>query len=194
MTYFARPTAALDTRFTPASVNELKAHLRIDHSDQDALLFSKLKAATAEVENYIQQTVIARGFTLMLPEFDDEIVLRPGPALSVTSVKYYDSDNTQQTLDAANYELRRENALSRITPVGDWPTIYSRKDAVEIIYSAGLAASAVEVPPEIKEAVLMRAATRYSVTEEAGIGTVAWSIGDDLAVGGLLSSYVQLTC
>jgi len=190
----AVPTSRLDTRLTPVSLPELKEHLRIDHSDQDRMLQSKLKAAVYEVEAYIGGPVIQRSFTMTLSGFSDEIPLLPGPVLSITSIGYYDANNDSQTLTSADYELARVNGIYRLTAADAWPDTADRVDAVSIVYGAGLAESVLDVPFDVKEAITIRAATRYSVSEESGPGTVTWNIKGDLSVEMLLNPYRLLQC
>ena len=194
MTKKASPTSAVDTRITPISLPDLKDQLRIDHSDQDRMLIGKIKAAVSEIEAYIDGPVIQRSMTLKLSAWEDEIQLLPGPVLAIVSIRYYDTDNVQQTLDAADYELYEENRIDRLVAVSDWPVVYDRKDAIEIVYQAGLAASVTQVPTNVKEAVLLRASTRYSMPEEAGIGTVAWNIENDFNAESLLMPYKLMHC
>lgn len=187
----ARPSALLDTRVTPVSLLDLKSQLRIEHSDQDQMLVQKIKAAVGDVEEYINAPIIYRSMTLTLDEFPDSIELLPSPVSSVTSLKYYDADNVQQTMDSADYELSRGYLTFSIDPADgvSWPSIATRKNAVEVIFVAGYGALAVEVPTPLIEAVTLRAATRYNVPEEAGLGNVAWSISDSLSFRSLLDPF-----
>ena len=56
-------------------------------------------------------------------------------------------------------------------------------------YVAGYASKPSAVPAAIREAVLLRAATRASMSEESGVGNVAWKLDDALAFGALLNPF-----
>jgi len=61
------------------------------------------------------------------------------PVISITSIQYYDTANSQQTLNAANYQLDEWNRKIELVVGEDWPQITSRWDAVDITYQAGQA-------------------------------------------------------
>lgn len=61
--------------------------------------------------------------------------LSRNPVTSVTSVQYYDSNNTLQTLAADQYQLIKPTKLAAwIQPATSFPVAYLRGDAVQITY------------------------------------------------------------
>jgi len=151
----------------PVSVQSLKDHLRITDATEDTLLAGYLAAATAWVEDYTRRALITRTVTLTLDAFPTSgvIELSYPPVSAVTSVKYYDTNNAQQTLASSKYWT----ALGEIDGAGSiilkstesWPDLHEdRPRAVEVVYVCGYGATAdVSVPAEIRTAVLLVAAT-----------------------------------
>src|SRR6056297_429408 len=112
----------------PVSVEDIKEHAIIEHDNDDWLLNSYLRAAIAELDPphgilgraMMEQTLIA-----YLPGFDsDRIYLPYPPLISVTSVKYQDSDGNEQTVDPSTYEVitGAEPGYVAILDGEDWPT------------------------------------------------------------------------
>lgn len=81
------------------------------------------------------------------------------PLVSISSVKYYNSDGTQTTVSSAYYWTVTTSTPPKIAfkPTFDWPALeVGRPDAIEVRFVAGYA-SAGAVPPKAKSAVRMLA-------------------------------------
>jgi len=157
----------------PVTNTELKDHLRLDQTtfaEQQSLLDNLIKVARAWVEDVTNRQLLQGTWTLYLDEFpgsaDTPIRLIKVPVVSVTSVKYLDTDGTQQTWAASKYRVDKESEPGRIYPAyGEvWPTARDISNAVEVAFVAGYA-SAGAVPQGIKHAILMLAAHLYEHPE-----------------------------
>ena len=199
--YYPTPTQASDTRELPVSLQELKDQLRIDHDDQDRLLFSKIQAATFEIEAFLECAIIQNSFTLRLPRFpsttlddDDSLPISNPPLASVTSINYLDENGDSQLLDSANYRISSAGLYPTIIPTSgnSWPSTFEVNDAVTIEYVAGWASTRSEVPFGIREAILLRASSRVEMPVENGIGATYWSIKEDLSVKAILKPFTLL--
>lgn len=195
---YPTPVDTEDHRLLPVSLDDLKEQVRVEHDDQERLLLTKIMAATDEAEQYLGAPIMARTFDLVLPAFpandDCGIDLRNVPIRSITSITYYDGDGVSQTFAAENYYLLSAGPFPAVhlVPFGTWPDTQERRNAVTVRYVAGYAAKPSAVPAAIREAVILRAATRYAVSEESGTGTVAWKIDDTLAFEALLGPFRNL--
>ena len=150
--------------FRPFEVNEIKDHpaLRISGTEQNAILDKMINSAVTAYEDYTEQILCRSTWDLYLEEFDDPI-WTPAPLASVSSVKYYDTSNAQQTLSTDYYEVDITNSLyGRIgLKYGQsWPSIYDRFDAVIIQFLAGYA-SAAAIPQQIKDGLLYKIQELY---------------------------------
>ncbi len=169
----------------PITLNEVKANLHIDSSDDDSDLTRLIVAAREHAETVTRralmpQTWIARscGF----PGYYGSIRLPYPPIQSVSSVKYYDRDGVLITLDAlTNYQvsgLPISGAASDSPAVislryGEtWPDVQLQNpEAVLIEFVCGYA-DATKIPADIKEAMHLMVGHWYANKEDSLVGTI----------------------
>jgi uncharacterized phiE125 gp8 family phage protein len=196
------PTSALDNRELPVSLVDIKEQLRIEHSDQDRLLLTKIQAATAEVEQVLNAPIIAREFVLKLSGWPtvandetDKIIIPNPPLISVTDIKYQDEDDAEQTLDAANYRVSNSppQPYIALSAAGAWPEVYVAGDAISVTYLAGWATQPSGVPYQLREAIILRASTRMEMSVEYGLGSGGWALSQDLSVMNILQPFLRPT-
>lgn len=159
----------------PITTAEAKSHLRVDISDDDTLIGAYIEAARQLVEENTGRSFVDRTYRLDLPLFDTEIVLPMPPLLSVSSIKYYDTSNSLQTLATTEYDI--DYAGGRILQAygGVYPDIYYRHDAVQITYVAGVGTTsspAGTVPERIKSAIRLLVGDLYENREAKIVGTI----------------------
>jgi|TARA_R100000329_G_C7618265_1_gene219703 uncharacterized phiE125 gp8 family phage protein len=98
-----------------------------------------------------------------------QIFLPKAPISSVASIAYFDSDNSSQIWSSSNYNvINPENQKGFIEVVDgqDFPSIYSRADAVNIAFVSGYGAASSDVPDPIKQAVLLIIGNLYEKRED----------------------------
>ncbi|MFC4625430.1 head-tail connector protein, partial [Daeguia caeni] len=143
----------------PVSLNEAKAHLRVDHDDQDDLISAQIRAATAYLDGYagiLGQALITQTWRQEFGRFADHLPLPLAPVIAIVSISYFDTGNVVQTLDAGVYDLFADarGAHVALRPGQSWPATFRRADAVSIIFTAGYGAVA-DVPEPIRQAILL---------------------------------------
>lgn len=173
------------------SLDDVKTHLRLSGSSEDAYLTRLVEAAVEAVERYTKRDLITKTYKQLQDTFFRINQIRKSPNVSVTSVKYYGQDNIQQTLSSALYYALNYSQYLGIFPVtdGNWPSTYIRPQAVEINFTAGYGTSSSSVPASIKQAILMLVANMYENRgdcNECGPDTL---ISTNSAVKGLLSPF-----
>lgn len=133
---------------------QAKEHLRITHSDDDTYIAAIVLAASEWCEEFQRRVYVQREVVDYFDEFDTVIRPSKSPLVSVTTLKYYDTDGNLQTLDAANYRVDINTEPGRITEAYNctWPDIRYMTNAIVLTYEAGYAARA-NIPEEIKHAV-----------------------------------------
>jgi uncharacterized phiE125 gp8 family phage protein len=130
----------------PVSTADMKTHLRVTHSDDDTYIDGLVKAARTWIEDTYDVSIITRTVT---ENFDGypitakgdkelELTVRPISNSAGVVVKYYDTDNQEQTLGASNYIFVGNvgNSYGRIRFITA-PSIYDRPGALFVEYSAG---------------------------------------------------------
>jgi uncharacterized phiE125 gp8 family phage protein len=149
----------------PITLEQAKLHLRESGTDQDAQIFMLIKTAREWCEHYTGRAFITQTWDFYLEEFpcytvknpDQEIRLPKAPLQSITSLKYYDTDGTLQTWDAANYSVDTVSEPARITPAYgiSYPSTRDIPNAVVIRAVCGYGLSSA-VPESIKSAMKIR--------------------------------------
>lgn len=163
----------------PVSVQELRAHSRIDVVDDINYIAILIPASRQWIEQYLGRQLITATWTMTLDEFpaDGVIELPRPPLLAVSSVKYYDTARVLQTFAAAGYNAHTfagpEAPMGRVELASGsvWPTAYSGEGAVQIAFTAGYGAAGAAVPMQIKQAILLHAAELYERREQVIVGT-----------------------
>ncbi len=150
----------------PVSVAEFKSHARIDHNHEDDKIASYLTAARGMLEADTRRLLMPQTWTMRLDWMPSHIVLDVAPVQSITSITYYDGNNTLQTLSTSLYEsdLYAEPALIRPSFGSTWPVVYDRLNAVSVVFVCGYTAAS-EVPEEAKQAIKMLAGHWYRTGE-----------------------------
>jgi uncharacterized phiE125 gp8 family phage protein len=143
----------------PVSLAEAKAHLRVDHDDQDDLITAQIKAATAYLDGYsglLGRALVTQTWRQDFAVFADRLPLPVSPVTAIVSVLYFDTGNVQQTLDAEVHDLFADVRATYLAlrPGQVWPATFNRADAVSITFTAGFGA-AVDVPEPIHQAILL---------------------------------------
>lgn len=131
-----RPPAA-----EPIHLDEAKAHLRVDYTDEDALITALITAAREAVEQYTGRTLVRQTRRMVLDAFPEVIALRSSPLRAVESITYVDTDGVTQTLAASGYRVDDVSGVPRIMPAygESWPSTRDVTNAVVVTYSAGWA-------------------------------------------------------
>lgn len=133
----------ITTPTEPVTLAEAKLHLRVDGTDEDALIQGLISAARETCEDRTEGTVPVTGWRLTLDTFPDAIKLPRPPIVSVESVKYLDTAGVQQTLSPLDYVVDTVSAPGYIVPAFGkaWPETRDQINAVEVEYTAGAAAA-----------------------------------------------------
>lgn len=154
---------------------EAKSHLRVDHTDDDTYITRLIAVVTEVVEKHTGRKLLPTVCAAYADQFPDVIELRPSPVSELTSIKYRDADNAEQTLAATDYYFDDAQMPERVTPADSWPNTYDRPNAVTVTFTAGYA-DADSVPQPIKQAMLMLLHHYYDRREEIMVGTIVAEI------------------
>lgn len=159
----------------PVTTTELKSQLRITSSSQDTMLAFQIKAARRWAEEYLRYAIITSTWELYLdsfPKSGDCIYIQKSPVTSITSITYLDSDGDLQTWTSTLYVPDFNAKPCRIYEAygESYPTTQAIRNSVVIKFVAGYAAAA-NVPDDIKQAILIKAATMYENPAEEVSGT-----------------------
>jgi len=147
----------------PVSLDNMKAHLRVDGSDEDMLISAYLNAATAALdgEGELSRAIITQSWDEAFKNPSRDVYLSMKPAASLTSVKYYDTDNVEQTATLGDFTLYSSSDWAFVRS-DSWPATYDRPDAITVRYVAGEASA----PENIVQAVKLIVSHWYQNRED----------------------------
>lgn len=134
------------------TLQEAKDHLRVTNTVENTLITSLIVNAREIAEFHMRKAVISSTWDLRLDILSEIIHINKTPVTSVTDVFYFDTDDVEQTLDAADFRIDLNTKPARIEIITP-PTVKIRIDAVRIRFVAGFA-DAAAVPQDIKQAML----------------------------------------
>lgn len=148
----------------PISLATAKLHLRVDSSDDDALINALIATARRQAEQETRRYLITQTLERTLDAFPCALILPP--LQSVSSIKYLDAAGVLQTLAAEQYVVDALSAPARISRAEsvDWPTTRAQHNAVTIRFVAGYGAAAA-VPETIKQWMLLQIGHWYANRE-----------------------------
>lgn len=128
-----------------------KAHLRIDHAEDDALLTEMLAASTDYIERQTNTALGAADYLMTLdgwPASGSFRVPRP-PLLSIDSITYRDGDGQAVPLPSGSFAVDETERPARVVLIGNLPATPVAPGAVRVSFRAGY-----ETPEDAPAALL----------------------------------------
>jgi uncharacterized phiE125 gp8 family phage protein len=160
------------------SLTEAKLHLRVDNTAEDDLITNLCLVATQAAQNYTNRYFVNHVLSMSCDTWEESKVLYGSPFVSITSVQYYDKDDTLQTWAASNYTVDGTAQPARLfaLPNKSYPDLSGRKGAITITYTIGYGATAAGTPQAIKQACLLMIGNFYENRQEVVIGRIATEV------------------
>ncbi|MDP2124700.1 MAG: head-tail connector protein [Parvibaculum sp.] len=155
----------------PVTLADARAQLRLDGTEENALVEALIAAARATLEAETRRAFVTQSWRLTLDAWPHGAVMLPlAPVQSVTAVAVADAAGAMTALDAGLYETALAGDAPRLAPTGAWPQPATRLAGIEIDFTAGYGAAA-DVPPPLKQALLLLVAHWFEHREPMGAGT-----------------------
>lgn len=161
----------------PVTTAEAKAHLRVEHADEDDLIGALVKTSRQRIEAFLSRALIEQTWDVVYECFprDGVAIELPLPPLqSVTSVTYIDLSGDAQTWASSNYTVEapagEDAPHGRIVPkfLTEYPVAARYASAVTVRFVAGFGPDPTDVPEVYRRALLADLAHLYE-NREAGI-------------------------
>lgn len=176
----------------PVHLAEAKLHLRTVTGDnsEDSLLIGPLVMAAREYCENVTGRALAEQTLKAYPEGWGLWRLPRPPVVSIASVKYYDTDNTEYTLAAADYQL--DTVDGQLLILEEPTTTLRALNPIVVEYAAGYT---TDCPRAVRQAMLLLVAHWYQNREAVMVemarsvraGSVSVEI--DYSVRRLLNQY-----
>jgi len=190
----------LAIKTAPAAEPVLKAaakvHLNIEaaYTSDDDYIDALILVARRNAEQITQRKLITQTWYAYMNEWPsgDAIYLPFGSLGSVTSVKYYETDDTENTMSNTEYGVDTDSNVGRIVlDYGEsWPTETLRPlNPIKIEFVCGYGAAGANVPDPILHAIKVMVADGYESRQSGLTGTISAEVKTSLAVMNLLRYY-----
>ena len=182
---------AVNPLFTTA---EAKDFLKVDTTADDTLIDSLIKAATQSCQIFTNRYFLTTTVTQYSDNWFEFYRLYKSPVEEIIHVKYYDTNDTLQTLASSNYILDNISQPARIgiSVDGTLPNLADRINAVEVAYKVGYGELSSDVPEGIKQAVLITIGNWYENRQTVITGRTATEL--PLSSQYLLEQYKIQVC
>jgi uncharacterized phiE125 gp8 family phage protein len=174
----------------PLSLNEAKAHLRLETTADDALVTSLIITSRLHIEAALGLALTAQDWTLVLDAWPATGVVNipMRPVTAVTAVRVRASDGTPSVVPPQTYVFEGAGLPPRLLPAfGALPNPGRAASGIEIDFTAGYGSAAASVPEPIRQALKLLVAHWYEHREPIEIGSPATAI--PAAVSELLKPY-----
>lgn len=173
----------------PVSLSDVKAHLRIDHAADDALLTTMIGEAREEIEQASGMAMISQGWRLTVdrwpvgrdewwdgvregsirelygPDSATRLKLPVYPLISVTGVTVYDTAGNATSVNVAStFDVDTQSRPGRLALKFSqtWPVALRPTNAIQVEYTAGFGTVAGAVPGPLKRAIKAMVGHLYS--------------------------------
>lgn len=137
----------------PIELDDVKQHLLVEHDLDDDLITGYIWAAISYAEDYTGRDYTPTTYDWLLPCWHEKFELPKVAVQEITSLKYYDTDNQQQTWSSSNYyTVIPTNTPAYLVPDVSVtkPTLKARPDAITIRFTAGESTLPWQVDAAIK--------------------------------------------
>ena len=164
----------------PLDLDQVRRQVRQIEGIDDTSLLDFIARVRGCVEDYLHRSLITQTREQVMDCFPRgmPIELQFGPVQSLSSVKYLDDSDVEQTESAANYETDIYSVPARVQPRFGriWPVLLPGLNRVRVRYVAGYGASHADVPPGIKTGMMLIIGTLYEHREDIVVGATAVEI------------------
>lgn len=177
----------------PVTLDDVKAHLRIDGPQEDTLLASLILTSRLHLEAALDLAMIEQGWTLQLDRWPkgQSVDIPISPLQAVTLVRVKNDAGGWDAIGPANYladiaaKPPRVIFHGAVRPVPGVPAA-----GIEITFTAGFGAAPASVPAPLRHAIMMLVAHWYEHRESVEIGSNAVRIPD--AVSDLVAPFRKI--
>ena len=146
------------------TLSEAQAYVRIETGEEEAIVAGLIRTASALCEAFINQVVIARDFSEVVPASGAWERLTPGPVRAITQIEAVDEAGAGTPLQAGDYSIDVDSS-------GDgWVRVASSLACRRVRASgtAGMAVGENEVPEPIRQGILRLVAYLFSSRDGGG--------------------------
>lgn len=169
----------------PVTLAEARALLRVEGSEEDALLQSLIATARLTVEEMCGRALMTQTLELARDRWPlaRELTLPRPPLQAVEAVTLMDATGNASAWPSAHYLVEPAGAAPRLVlaPGAVWPALGRPAGGIRIRLRAGYGAAAADVPPPLRHAVLLLAAHWFENRLPVIVGAAASRVPSSVA-------------
>lgn len=160
----------------PVDIEDLKAHARIDYSDNQQPYLNMLLASVVQTAQEITNNVfISTKYKTYRDYFDEIIELRKAPNATLTAFKYYNTSNVLTDVDSnIYYTITREKSYSIVLVKNNYwypdSNVRDQEHSIILEFTAGFGATKDNVPADLRLAMLQHATHLYQNRGDVSLG------------------------
>ncbi|MEM1421825.1 MAG: head-tail connector protein [Pseudomonadota bacterium] len=156
----------------PVTLAEAKAHLRVDHGDEDGLIEALISAARADIETRTRHRFITQTVRLTMSGFPCRIRIPLWPVNSVIQVAYRDEADAEIVLDPGAYTLIKDRRPREVGPAygHTWPIPRPHWNSVTMDVVVGHGDDGAAAPPDLIAAIKLTLGHLYENREDLVAG------------------------
>ena len=176
----------------PLSVADAKSFLRVEHSDDDAIIASLISAARNHVEALTRSGLITQTWRLVLDRWPDGGRIRPriGPLRALTAARVFNAAGEASAIDTEIFVIDKA-AWAIASPSWSLPVPGRSVAGIELDLQVGFGAAGSDVPPVLLQAIRTLVAHWY---ENRGLIAIGQSVAMmPSSVNAMISSYRVLS-
>jgi uncharacterized phiE125 gp8 family phage protein len=161
----------------PVTLMEVKAHIHVDHNDEDVRIAGFILTAARKLDGRdgrLGRCLIAQTWRLTLDRFLNEIVLPLPPCISVDRISYLNSNGGEVDVAGADYRVTGLGSLDgariRAARGKSWPDTF-HTDSAFVEFTCGFGVGPGDVPEPLRTAIMMHVGHLYEHRESVMLGT-----------------------
>lgn len=157
----------------PVSLAEAKAHLRVEHSDDDGVIAALVAGSRVHVEAQTRRALITQSWRISADNWPEvgRLPIVPAPLQELTAARVYDFNDTAHEVDVQTFVLDRAASVLAFAP---WavPAPGRLAAGIELDVVVGYGDAASDVPEPLRQAIRLLIAHWYDNRGLAAVGTV----------------------
>lgn len=158
----------------PVSLDEARAFLRVDHTDDDEAIAALVAGARLHVEAQTKRALITQAWRITLDAWpaDGRLPVLPAPLQMLTAARVYDADGEAQALDTQAFVPDLAGSALAFAP---WALPMPGRSAagIELDVRVGYGDAAIDVPEALRQAIRLLTAHWYDNRGLVAAGAVA---------------------